>query len=243
MKYLDETGLSYFWNKIKAKIPSVINNLNSTSTTDALSAKQGKVLNEKFSTQTVTTTGTDLNDYTTEGTYYFSSTYAPTNVPAGSNGILSVLKGDCIKQLWYRHGTANSNDYQTFVRTYTSGTWSSWRRFKTVDEESYQSGETETVENYITGGYLTSSATSIRFSILLPKKMDNVTPTISSGTITVRASSGGYMLNAQNIKNATITLSKSKNYLIVNCTYSAAFSATNNTPVAVNIDDLKISFS
>lgn len=30
-----------------------------------------------------------------------------------------------IKQIWYRHGTANSNDYETYVRTY-SGTWSNW---------------------------------------------------------------------------------------------------------------------
>ena len=48
MKYLDETGMAYFWNKIKAKIPSVINNLNSTSETDALSANQGKELNNKI---------------------------------------------------------------------------------------------------------------------------------------------------------------------------------------------------
>lgn len=83
----------------------------------------------------VTTTNTNLNDYKTEGTFYFSPTYIPTNIPAGVNGWLKVLPGNdgtlIVKQIWYRHGTTNSNDYETYVRTFSSNTWSSWRRLIT----------------------------------------------------------------------------------------------------------------
>lgn len=57
-KFLDENGLLYFWQKIKAAYATkddldksktvVIDNLTSTSTTAALSANQGKVLDEKI---------------------------------------------------------------------------------------------------------------------------------------------------------------------------------------------------
>ena len=57
-KFLDDNGLLYFWQKIKSAFATkdelnkskvtVTDNLTSTSTTEALSAKQGKVLDEKI---------------------------------------------------------------------------------------------------------------------------------------------------------------------------------------------------
>ena len=40
--------INNFVNAIRNTAPSVVDNLTSTSTTDALSAKQGKVLNDKI---------------------------------------------------------------------------------------------------------------------------------------------------------------------------------------------------
>lgn len=78
----------------------------------------------------VTTSETDLNDYTEEGWYFFSSSYTPTNIPSGSNGWLQVARGGTLcKQLWYRMGTPGSNDYQTFVRTYNGTDWGAWERY------------------------------------------------------------------------------------------------------------------
>lgn len=83
------------------------------------------------SVQAVTVANEDLNNYKTSGIYYFSQTYTPTNIPAGVNGFLQVMvSGSVVKQIWYRHGTANSNDWNTYVRTYTS-TWSGWRQYLT----------------------------------------------------------------------------------------------------------------
>lgn len=88
-----------------------------------------KVLNTDNSVTTVAATGTDLNDYKEFGWYYFSSSYTPTNIPAGSNGWLQVVttSGSAVKQFWYRMGTINSNDYQTFVRTFNGTNWGDWR--------------------------------------------------------------------------------------------------------------------
>lgn len=81
-----------------------------------------------FSTQNVITSGTNLNDYKETGTYFFrNSSVAPTNIPAGSNGWLVVLKGDdthC-KQIWFRLGS-EPNHYQTFIRTCLDGAWTTW---------------------------------------------------------------------------------------------------------------------
>lgn len=92
-------------------------------------------------TQAITTAGTDLNDYTATGIYFFSSDYTPANIPGGSNGWLIVLNqneadsGVHVKQLWLRSGTAGSNDHQTWVRTKTSiggtPTWGSWNKLIT----------------------------------------------------------------------------------------------------------------
>ena len=81
----------------------------------------------------ITTANTDLNTYTTKGIYSFGSTYVPTNRPTGtSNGWVIVIPWNnnpaitTIKQIWLCHGTVNTNDYEIYVRTMISGTWSSW---------------------------------------------------------------------------------------------------------------------
>ena len=87
-------------------------------------------------TVSITTTGEDLDNYTIPGWYYFKE--APTGIPGGVNGWLQVADApgiSVIKQLWYRLGTPGTNDYQTWVRTYSSnGGWGSWRRFMTADD-------------------------------------------------------------------------------------------------------------
>lgn len=96
----------------------------------------------KFNCINVTTAGTDLNDYTETGRYFFSSaTYAPDNRPVGSNGWLEVFKGSgsCVKQLWFRAGTNNSNDYNTYVRTRNASSgWSNWTDILSGHDSGWQ---------------------------------------------------------------------------------------------------------
>lgn len=73
---------------------------------------------------TVTTSGEDLNNYKTPGTYVFQAQYTPTNNPGGTEGVLTV-KGDessIIKQIWYRADNTN----QIYTRYFKSQNWSKW---------------------------------------------------------------------------------------------------------------------
>jgi len=86
---------------------------------------------------TVTTANTDLNDYKEDGLYYFGVNYTPTSIPAGVNGWLKVMAEDTknyVKQIWFRHGTADVNDFETYIRTY-SNKWSEWKKFA-IEEDS-----------------------------------------------------------------------------------------------------------
>ncbi len=104
---------------------------------------------KQINVQRVTTANTNLNNYTETGMYYFSSTYTPTNIPVGVNGWLRVMSNDenTVKQIWYRYGTADKNDYQIYVRTKFSEGWSTWRRLQIGDIVLYEnnSGSTGTI--------------------------------------------------------------------------------------------------
>lgn len=63
----------------------------------------------------------DLNNITETGIYCFDHNYTYENIPVGVNGFMIVMCCSYInykicKQIWYRIGTFNSNDYQTYVR-------------------------------------------------------------------------------------------------------------------------------
>ena len=80
----------------------------------------------------VTSVGTDLNQYLEDGTWYFGDSFTPKHLPVGSNGWLRVMRSQSgsqvmAKQFWNRQGTLETNDHQSYVRTYDSKTgWSSW---------------------------------------------------------------------------------------------------------------------
>lgn len=92
----------------------------------------------KYATN-VAVAGEDLNNYTDAGLYSFSASYTPTNAPSGnSNGWLLVMpwkQGNVtVKQVWFRHGSLNSNDFKTYVRTQIgSSGWSDWSEYYTTN--------------------------------------------------------------------------------------------------------------
>ena len=119
-------------------------------------------INKKVDVQNITQAGTDLNDYVESGIYFFaSSSVAPTNIPAGSNGWLVVIKGDNnvhTKQIWYRYGSTN-NHHQTFVRTNMNGVWKNWERFGLSPLSLYDNSSG-------TSGTVTLSESSADFTFL-----------------------------------------------------------------------------
>ena len=91
-------------------------------------------------TKTINDNTVNLNDFIKDGSYYFpGANQTITNIPAGVNGWLRVMESGVsgvVKQIWYRHGTANTNDFETYVRTCTDGTtWSNWTQIVTTNDE------------------------------------------------------------------------------------------------------------
>lgn len=123
-------------------IINIIDNLISTSITDALSANQGRVLKELIDgvSEQLDNTGMqienhltgayNLNDFTTFGVHWFKGDTELTNQPSGVvNGWLIVLHSELtVKQIWLRSGTPNSTDHHVYQRTYAdSNGWSTWK--------------------------------------------------------------------------------------------------------------------
>ena len=79
-------------------------------------------------TTNITTENTNLNDYNTDGVYYFPAEYAPTNRPTGTDGWLMVFnRTNITKQIWFRQGIINSTHHQIFVRgKNAAGVWADW---------------------------------------------------------------------------------------------------------------------
>lgn len=74
---------------------------------------------------TVSETETDLDDYKTSGTYIFSSTYTPLNIPKGDAGMLLVTgKTDSvIKQIWI----CDDENPEIYTRDFKETAWGDWK--------------------------------------------------------------------------------------------------------------------
>lgn len=192
----------------------------------------------------VTTTGTDLDEYMDAGVYYFGASYTPVNIPAGVNGWLVVLPGTAaIKQLWLRHGTANKNDYQTYVRIRTDSPWGGWRRLATYEEMTYSPGDVATVNMHVESGLITDSGKRLQFSISLPRIITATSFTISC-TVSVRVPSGGYALTTAELTDDMVVVRYvTAAGITVGFEPTWQTTVTNNIPVAVEVRSATITFT
>ena len=203
-------------------------------------------LKEMIDVHVVTETETDLNNYISNGVFYFGSDYTPTNIPAGVNGALVVIVGTgFIKQLWFRHGTANTNDYQTYIRTCTSDTWSDWQKLIVENDLFYSKGDSFSYKAYVAClGHLSSSKTQILFNLPIDKRLDKISNIDCEKLIVnVRTISGSYLLQNIDLKElvtseaGTLSLNKASNNSIrvVYASNTAFSDCTNNTPLSVDV--------
>lgn len=111
---------------------------------------------------------------------------------------------------------------------------------------NYQKGDTYTIKDrsYVTvGGSLTAGKGQIRFGIFVPKKLTNISKiTVNSAKITVRNTSGSYILDYDDVTN-NVSASKSGDNAIYLSYGSSNMSGTNNTPVSVEIGALILTFN
>lgn len=178
----------------------------------------------------VNVTETSLDQYVDPGMYYFSIAYAPTDAPAGANGWLIVLGGGAKKQIWLREGS-ETTQFDTCVRSFTSGAWTSWRRLVSDKEMYYMPGE-EADLRVSCGGYLSGGKTYIGGFIPLWKPVHSSVRSVtvinrSNYTITVRQN-GQYLINDVNPVSLGATCAVRAGGLDLNINKASGFGGTNN---------------
>lgn len=123
----------------------------------------------------------------------------------------------------------------------------------TVKELFYQKGNKYSANKRIVNGYITNDSKQIYFTLTMPKSMANVTPTLTELKINGRHVGGGYIFSSAYISagydvlnDSALNVSiakKTDDYITVLIESTTAWSVTDNTPVSISIESLKISFN
>ena len=141
----------------------------------------------------ITTAGKNLNDYTTPGWYYFKE--APTGIPGGVNGWLQVVDApgmNGVKQIWYRFGTPGTNDYDTWVRTYSPNTgWGKWWKVMFTDD-SFLKSKTLSLTMADQTSYEMTTIAAYSRSGVVDVHINTRPVTVSSSWFTVATLPAGY---------------------------------------------------
>lgn len=110
----------------------------------------------------------------------------------------------------------------------------------------YKPGDVYTITDrtYITvGGSLTASKGQVRFGVFLPKLLTNINSvTVSLAKLTIRNTSGSYIIDYKDVTSA-LSASKSGDNTVYLSYGARNMSGTNNTPVSVEINALKLTFN
>ena len=110
----------------------------------------------------------------------------------------------------------------------------------------YKPGDVYTITDrtYITvGGSLTASKGQVRFGVFLPKLLTNINSvTVSLAKLTIRNTAGSYIIDYKDVTSA-LSASKSGDNTVYLSYGASNMSGTNNTPVSVEINALKLTFN
>lgn len=116
----------------------------------------------------------------------------------------------------------------------------------------FQSGDVLTITNLQVVGMTTSNNTNLRFSVILPKNINNLAVSCTTMKLNVRNADGGYTLSSGYVSggydvltDSTITVGISEpmdNALTFNLAKTSAYNGTNNTPETVSIETMVLEF-
>ena len=233
----------------------VANNLTTTTEGYVLDARQGTELKSSIDTNasdiadiqtgiigalgTEIAEDTDLNSLTEFGRYYSPNsarTGTLDNKPIGLPGAAFLLEVDTAGAWCRQTITSGHNTYPVkYVRNFSGTTFSSWSR---VTE--YITNNTGGIElsGLICAGHLTSTNTTVYFSIPFPGLKGGVSGAAVSGNFIIRHSSGGYIgvSEGQTLQSlGTVTVTVYANAIWVKLVLrTAASSIPNNSVLSVN---------
>lgn len=145
MKYMSDNSLSALAATLKSTFAALSHTHSPNDLTSAVPVtKGGTGATDKFSAMAniayniiVSGSSTNLNSYTAQTINYFSATVPATaNLPSGSDGVgmLAAITADRadLSQIWIG---MTSGEVSLFTRTRVGGTWSSWERLYTTQND------------------------------------------------------------------------------------------------------------
>lgn len=184
----------------------------------------------------ITETDWYMGDIFDDGWYYFDHVHTPEDAPGTLvNGWLRVLSGgNAKKQILFRQGSENTQA-DTFVRTFTEGAWTSWRRLVSEKEMYFMPGDRIDAYFY-TAGTLTSGNTSIAFDINLPKPLHSSVRSVSyvgTGEFIQIRQNGKYLANDVKVSTLSPSLAIRPNTIYCWLNKPSGFGGTNNDTVAI----------
>ena len=133
-------------------------------------------------------------------------------------------------------------------------TWSEYKDrvdFKKITVQGknvlfYENEDTYQINNSFinVGGCITSGQKQLRFAIFTPKLLTNISSiVVNNAKLTARHVDGGYLLDAQDVTSRLEAYKAGDNTIYLVYVSSSAMNTTNNTPVTVEINNLKLTFS
>ena len=169
---------------------------------DIIDSKFNTTNIQSYSNLGITKSNVNLNSLTDPGVYYCSLTDVSTNTqynyPTGSNCILLVLKantsGSFVRQIFFRCGTVNTNDYQWYSRQIrlntdpiTVGDWVRIANEKDIDDlkSSFQDGVDTLYNKCKSRGATPSAKTPTAIATAIDKIANNVTITSLGGSTSI----------------------------------------------------------
>ena len=153
----------------------VINNTTSDSTTDALSAAQGKVLNDEKAASKVLAGDADLNTVKTPGIYSCGVGNSVKNKPADVDAIGLIVIHNGAGEYYTQILTTDTNR-STYRRYCKNGTWDSWTIDRHTDTDSWRG-----IQNNLTSNSTTESLSAAQGKEL--KKMIDSLPYAASYSV------------------------------------------------------------
>ena len=190
---------------------------------------------------------TDLNTIDVPGVYYVGTNDAEAHHFPNDcvNGILLVMSGDTLtnlRQVFFRRGTFNNNDYQIFNRQiYVGeryGNWYSISTNKDLDAICYKPNDTITLSTYVEcSGLIGSTASTVYFSIPLGKPIRSDVISVSFSTLSIIIKGANERQAITNVLaspySCTFNLEKNLGVITVVITGFSGFSA--HQPLTVEV--------
>ena len=209
---------------------------------------------EVFSKSTLVENGTNFNSLILPGIYYQlsdSETTNNTNAPENTSFYMIILKDTFVLspiQIFYKKdGSA------IYVRSHTGSNFGNWIRYLSEFDNNFKSGDTYIIPNnqQMYCGIVTQNNTYFRFSILLPKKCNDLTITINSLKCNIRSFDGKYLSSSiyvnggtELINNSTFTVTPEyiNDNILTILIEKSSWGTTNNTPTTIELNYLELQF-